>query len=131
MEKGLHSHGRGPGPGVLRPAGVGGVAVGGDVIGLAGGSGVGHIGDVRAAVFGDERGIFVPLEGEYILIGAVGLLFVYDDLAGPQFPHGSSSGYIEFDSQGSTARFRSGNAGSVKKATSPSTGRECHAEYQG
>lgn len=50
MEKGLHSHGRGPSPGVLRPAGVGGVAVGGDVIGLAGGSGVGHIGDVRAAV---------------------------------------------------------------------------------
>ena len=98
IEKGLHSHGRGPGPGILRPAGVGGVAVGGDVIGLAGGSGVGHIGDVRAAVFGDERGIFVPLEGEYILIGAVGLLLVYDDLAGPQFPHGPGSDYIKLDS---------------------------------
>lgn len=111
MEKGLHSHGRGPGPGVLRPAGVGGVAVGGDVIGLAGGSGVGHIGDVRAAVFGDERGIFVPLEGEYILIGAVGLLFVYDDLAGPQFPHSPNGGDIEFNAQGSTARFCGRNTG--------------------
>ena len=53
--------------------------MGGDVIGLAGGPGVGHVGDVGTAVFGDERGIFVPLEGEYIFVAAVGLLFIYDD----------------------------------------------------
>lgn len=129
--EGLHSHGGGPGPGVLRPAGVGGVAVGGDVIGLAGGSGVGHIGDVGTAVFSNQIGVLTPLEGKHGLVTAVGLFLIDDDLAGSQFPHGSSSGYIEFDSQGSTAGFRSGNAGSVKKATSPSTGRECHAEYQG
>lgn len=131
MEKGLHSHGRGPSPGVLRPAGVGGVAVGGDVIGLAGGSGVGHIGDVGTAVFGDERGIFVPLEGEYILIGAVGLLFVYDDLAGPQFPHGPGGYHIEFDSQGSAAGFCGGDTGMGEVIAGPGAGRECRAEYQG
>lgn len=85
--------------------------MGGNVIGLAGGSFVGYVRHIGTAVLRDKVRVCTSFEGRHGLVTAVGLLFIHDDLAGPQFPHSSKGNYIEFDSQGSAAGFRGGNTG--------------------
>lgn len=105
--------------------------MGGDVIGLAGGSFVGYVRHIGTAVLRDKARVCTSFEGKHGLVTAVGLFLVDDDLAGPQFPHGPGGYHIEFDSQGSAAGFCSRDTGTGEVIAGPGAGRECRAEYQG